>query len=761
MRGMDWCERLFNPRTVAIVGAGQRSTSMGARYLTNLREFGFSGSSYGVSRNPGRDSLAFVADVPEEIDLCQIAAPFDAVPDLVADCVKANVGVVQVLTAPDGSMTTLGVETWSARIEEALAGGVTRLVGPNCVGVHAPHSKVTFLPGVACQEGGVSFVSQSGGLTADFIAQANSWAVGLRNVVSVGNCLDTEVFEFVDYLAADPGTTSIGLYVEGTSSGPELLRAIADATTVKPVFVLKGGRSQLGGRATATHTGSMAGEFGTWRDLLEQRGAILVDSPDDLLFALNATASRTRTFRSPNAALVGNGGGMTVLMSDALDSAGFGLIHLSEQASAAIERLSPPPGAFFGGATDVPGAALSRDPTLLTELVQALTLDPGLGGIFAHFNLVALSTYDNRQELVESLVGILQAARARVPVHLGIRATGDERVESLRASLAVAAGAADIPAYPSGIDAIRAAGRALKAMEANHRSAAVPPASVPLSLEALWASLTWRPHEGLETVTSYDAERVLVAARVPHPRSGRADSSEGALGVAESIGYPVVVKLEAPGLIHKTENDAVRIGIANPADLATLCLEWDVDARVSAGTIEGLVLQEQIDAGVEVLLGARHDDTFGPIVVVGAGGTLTELIDETRILTAPTSAEAVRLALEGTRLSVLLSGFRGAPPTDFEKLTDTIVRFSQLAAVLPPDIEVECNPVIVGAVGTAPVAVDTRVIRTPSPLSADSSAQDSPHDSHDMPTLTGEDQTYATRDVFDRRSHRHDHTESA
>lgn len=714
-----WCEQLFQPRSVAVVGAGSRSASMGSRYLTYLRSYGFAGSTYAVSRrrpedDGGSDTYERILDLPEPVDLCQIAVPYANVPDVVADCVTAGVAVVQVLTAPEPTDAAR-----TATIRAALQGSKTRLVGPNCVGIHSPHGGVTFLPGATRDPGSVSLVSQSGGLTADFVRQADSWGVGLRNVVSIGNCLDAGVEEFVAYLASDIGTASIGLYLEGVSSGPAFLTALANAAANKPVFVLKGGRSPTGGTAASTHTGAVAGDYQVWKAVLEEHGAILLDSPSQLLNGLAATQARVSRPGSNRAALVGNGGGMTVLMSDCLEACGMELAELTAETKQRIAATELPAGSVSGSATDIPGGAISRAPELLRAMLASIAADPGVGVIFAHFNLSALAVYDNREQLVENLTTMLRETGCIKPVFVGLRATGEATVESLRHRLVDSCAHNGVPCFPSGTEAIEAASLAVAAstqratMAMRQATVSGQPTSRLPAWSDPWKSVAWR--DGDPPSLGYDdVSRILTAYGIPQAPGLIVQTAQEAATFTQRWGFPVVLKVEAPTLLHKTEHQAIRLDIGDLGGLfrgfADLLCDWDA----ANGPMDGVLVQRQLsDPVAEILVGARQDPNFGPVLVVGTGGVLVELIRDLVVRTAPLSRDTARQAVQALRLSPMLDGYRGGLPADVPALLDLIQGMSRLASRLPQGVEAECNPVIVNKQGMGAFSVDCRIIRRP------------------------------------------------
>src|SRR5665648_146 len=283
-------DKFFNPRSVAIVGAGSSPKKMGSRTLRLIKEFGFTGSLYAV--NPRGESCCGVPgfkrviDITEEVDLCIIAVPAVIVPDVVADCADKGVPVAQILTSGFGEAGVEGRE-FEGRIID-LAQGTTRIVGPNCMGVYSSAGKLTFITSADCTVGNVSICSQSGGLSIEMVLQAKARGISLGKLVSIGNCLDLDPVDFLNYLGQDPGTEVIGFYLEGLRRGREFFDALTRVAAVKPVVILKGGRTDLGAKSAASHTNSLAGQYDTWKAAVMQAGAIAVEGIDEFLAMLTA-----------------------------------------------------------------------------------------------------------------------------------------------------------------------------------------------------------------------------------------------------------------------------------------------------------------------------------------------------------------------------------------------------------------------------------------------------------------------------------------
>ena len=708
---------LLSPATVAVAGAGENLGSMGARTLQMIADYGFAGGLYAI--NPqGRDSGGHpgyrqVRDLPERPDLCLVAVPASAAVKVVAECADLSVPFVQVLTSGSEGSFEFDRELIDA------ADARSRLLGPNCVGTHAPSGRITFMRHPDPTPGTVSIVSQSGGLSIDFVNQSAARGMPIRAIISAGNCADVSLAELVSSLADDSETSVIGVYLEGVADGLGFVHAVRYAVARKPVVVLKGGTSQAGSDSAASHTGAVAVSHETWRAVMHQIGAIEATDPDDLLAKLSALRGEVPILGGDRLAVLGNGGGMTVLTTDALEGDGLRLAALTEQTKTDIEAMDTPPGSTLGNPSDIPAGSLNAVGTdTLAKVLRRLLEDPGVDGAVLHFNLVALLNYGDPELFAHGLGNLLvHGAIGDKPVYAGLRSTPDPDAERLRQIVLRACTAVGIPTFRSGLEAARAAVAARRRTGWLEREDADTPTRLRRPPEA-----ATRLHELIDRTISHgqqltpfvETSAVLEAYGLACVATQGVEDANAAAATVDGMGGPVAIKLDVVGLSHKSDVGGVRLGIKD-GEQARRTYEQLRELAASFGgevNLREVVVQAMASADhVEMLVGMHRDPVLGPVIVVGFGGVLVEAVGDVAIRLAPvTETEAARMLSE-LRSARMLGAFRGAPARDVDALAELIARFSELATDCPVSVAaIDLNPVLVGPVGQGAQAVDWRIV---------------------------------------------------
>jgi acyl-CoA synthetase (NDP forming) len=452
-------DKLFYPKSIAVVGASQNLVNLGSRHVQQLQAFGYSGDLFAVNpraeRSCGVPGYRRVLDIPQSIDFCVIVTPAKTVVEVVTDCVAKGVPVAQILTGGFGETGAAG-----QRLEQALvdaAAGVTRLVGPNCMGVYSAPGGLTMVATADQTVGSVSVGSQSGGLSMDIILQAKARGLALNKVVSMGNCIDLDPVDFLQYFAADPETEVIGLYLEGLERGKAFFATLKAVTTRKPVVLLKGGRTRLGAQSVASHTNALAGEYAIWQAAMTQAGVLMVETVDELLATLSALQPHVPRPRGPGVALVGNGGGTTVLTTDVVEEAGLTLAPLRSDTKAALAAIDMPAGATVGNPTDTPIGALNKGGgAALGQVMHCLLQDADVHGLVVHFNLGAFINYDNRHDIADGVADALRSVAAGTkPVYVALRATPDPAIEAVRTQILATTRQLGLPCFHSPHEAVQ------------------------------------------------------------------------------------------------------------------------------------------------------------------------------------------------------------------------------------------------------------------------------------------------------------------
>ncbi len=679
---------LFAPRSIAVVGPADDPDAAGYRLLTNLQDYGYSGALHPVV--PGQAEVLGLKAVPEvaaiggPIDLVLIAVPREQVLLPLGQAARAGAKVAVVFSA---GWSETGGEGRKAeeRLRAIAAREGIRLLGPNCMGVYNIHAKIngTNFWELPRAKGNVSVVSQSGALGGLFFAEARTRTLGLAKFVSLGNQLDIHAGEVIDYLADDPQTKVIALFLEDVKDGPALLAAASRASRKKPVVALKGGRTATGQRAALAHTGAPAVSYPVLAAAFRRAGIVLVEESDAFVDLVVALSQSRYLPRGGRVALLTTAGGASVLAGDACDAAGLEVPTLTEATRIELRRHLPE-FAADGNPVDL---TLRLEPSRFAPVAEAVLRDPAVDG------LIALNVGVDRGEFAAALTRA--SRRSRKPVVV-FTAAAPHLEELLRE--------AGLPVLPTPERTVRAYAGLVRYAEARARrdgAGGETPvrggAGVPLRrLGGAGGFLDDRA-----------AKRLLRTYGIPICREKSVKDAEGAVAAAEALGYPVVVKVNAPGLAHKAERHGVYLGLADAAAVR------DAFERLQAtfGPETTALVQEMLVGGVELLLGGRRDRTFGPVVAFGMGGSLAAIVDDVALAPVPVdAAEAARLVASIRSAHLLEEGARGVPPVRLQPLVELVMAVSRLMAEHDEVLALDINPLIVrpGQAAAVDVVVMTR-----------------------------------------------------
>lgn len=683
---------LFAPRSIAVVGASADPTKLSGRPLRYLQRYGYAGRVYPV--NPRHEELLgltcypSVEALPEAADVALLLSPAGSVPDLVRACAAREVGFAVVIAS---GFAEAGNPEGQEELRRIARTTRTRVVGPNCVGLLSTASRVTATFSTVLQRGmpepgPVSVVSQSGALANSILQSLQAMGVGVRHWISLGNEADLSALEVLGSLSEDPETRTVVLFAEGFKDGETFVSVARRACAAgKTVVLLHGGRTAAGREASLSHTGKLAGASDVGRALARQAGVIQVDTMSDLLDTIRIVSAGPSELKGLSVLTVS--GGQGVLLSDAADRHGVSLAKLSDETRKRLAQVLPP---TLEPRNPVDVALLGRNDRYFA-CARAVLGDAGTTHLLWVLSSLANSYEEMRGPLLD-LAGEARAAGKRLIV--SYLSPYDALPVDDEAKLRDA-GVALFP-YPE--QAVAALGRGSGATGASVRPDARP---VPGRL----------PGEtpGWEVI-----ERSLRRYGIAVPTSRLVADAEAARRAADEIGYPVALKLLAPGLAHKTEAGAVRLGLRTPADLLQAGRDMlaGLPPQLRGAPIEGFLVQEMVAGGIETLVGVRWDTEFGPVLSIGPGGTLTELIRDAFFLALPVTESEVRSALAGTRWAQLLAGFRGAPPADEDALVRTALALGRLYESERWIGEIELNPLTVLPSHEGAIALDVLVIGT-------------------------------------------------
>jgi acyl-CoA synthetase (NDP forming) len=457
---------VFEPRSVAVVGASTDELKLGARAVRYLDEFGYAGKLYQIHPRAaeiyGHTAYPSLAAVPGEVERVIITIAAEAVPGVIDECVARGVKVAHIYTSGFGEVNAAG-RALEADLLARAAGSDLRIIGPNTIGTYVPASGLSPTADPERTPGHISYVSQSGGLTLDAIKRGCYQGLRFKQAISVGNAIDLDPAEFLAHYAADPETRLIGAYVESVHDGQQLRAALEAAGRQKPVVILKGGQTASGQRAAASHTGALADDFAIWQGLFRQTGVSAVQTIEELMDTLLGF-QLLPPMPGPGVALIGPGGGASVTATDAADRQGLAVAPFAPETVAALNALGLPPGTSLVNPLDVPAGVLRIEGgAVLGRVLDRAISDPGIHALVVHLNLVSILavasleiTTGYVQTMVETVVAVKQ--RTSLPVCLVLRSSGEEEHEAVVRGERRRALDAGIPVYGGIEDALRALG---------------------------------------------------------------------------------------------------------------------------------------------------------------------------------------------------------------------------------------------------------------------------------------------------------------
>ena len=684
----------FEPKTVAVIGANRERGRIGSEILQNLLGAGFTGSVFPVHPTAaeigGRPAFRHVIDIPEAIDLAVVVVPAAHVLAAVDDCIAKGVPAICVISAGFGECDAAGRERERELLERVRAAGC-RLIGPNCMGLlntdPAVQLNATFSP-VYPPAGTVAMSTQSGALGLAILDYARRLGIGISSFVSVGNKADVSGNDLLQYWADDPRTNVILLYLESFGNPKKFSEIARRVGRHKPIVAVKAGRSQAGSRAAASHTGALASSDAAVDALFRQAGVIRTERLEELFDVASLLAHQPLP-KGPRVAILTNAGGPGILAADACEANGLELPTLAESTRAELRSFLPA-AASVGNPVDM---LASAPPEHYGRALEALLRDPSVQSVIAIF-IPPLVTDPS------AVAAALAASAAAVPGKpvLGVFMRSEGAPSTL----------APIPSYafpePAAI--------ALAQVTAYGRWRETPLGTPPVLTDVDAVAV----RQIIDTVLARDggwirpdeAAGLMKAIGVPAPAAQIVTSMDDAIAAARTVGYPVVLKAQGPTLLHKTERRAVALDLAD--DGAVRAAYEDFARRFGAEMTSTLV-QGMVRGGIEMLVGAVQDPSFGPLIACGTGGVLVDLMQDTAFRLHPLTAGDATAMIDELRGARLLRGFRGAPPADEGALRDVLLRVSALLSLAPEVQELDINPVLVRSMGACAADVRARVAR--------------------------------------------------
>jgi acetyltransferase len=711
---------LFAPRSIAVVGASPREKSTGRAVLRNLQRGGFQGDIHLV--NPSYNAIDGIAAVKSYDrlagvpDLAVIAAPPAAVPGVVTAAVAKGTAACIILTAGLGH----GPGSLAEQCESTARAAGMRLVGPNCLGVQVPGVKLnaSFAASMP-QPGDLALISQSGAIATGLVEWASVRDIGFSGVVSIGDSIDVDLADLLDFFAMDRATRAILLYVESIKDARKFMSAARAAARAKPVLAIKTGRHAQGAKAAMTHTGALAGSDAVYDAAFRRAGLLRVLDLDEL-FAAAETLGHRITLNGKRLAILTNGGGVGVLAVDRLADFAGELATISPGTMKQLDAALPPIWSHANPA-DIAGDA---DDARYAAALQHLLDDPANDAVLVMNVPTALAS---PTDAAKAVVAVTQQHRGKRPlaskpvfaVWIGGSGPASETFD-----------AAGIPSYATETDAVRGFMHLVRYRESQELLMATPP-SLPEDFSPDTAAVrpiidtALRGIKGDQYAGRWQAwldpiemTRVFSAYGIPITPAALASDAEEAVAAAKSHlaeGNSVVLKILSPDIVHKSEVGGVRLNLTSEkavreaaSDILKRAREAKPDARITGITVFPMIVRPKAR---ELIVGLADDPTFGPVIVFGQGGTAVEVIDDKALALPPLDLELARRLIARTRVSRILKAYRNVPAADEQAIALLLVKLAQLAADFPEIREIDLNPVLADETGV--IAVDARVSVAP------------------------------------------------
>ena len=695
-------EAFFDPKSVAVIGASTNPDKLGYAVLENLVDGGYVdvGKIYPINPKAdeilGQKSYPTVLDVPDDIDMAVIVIPYNYVPSVLVECGKKSIPAVVIISAGfrEAGMEGLNRELELVEIAEKYN---IRLIGPNCLGIIDTFTPVnaSFSAGTP-PKGPMAFMSQSGALGTAILDWAQAGRLGLAKFVSLGNKADVSEIDLLKAWANDPDTNVILMYSEGLPNGEEFIRVARDVTKLKPVVAIKSGVTKSGSRAVSSHTGSLAGSEQAYQAAFRQAG-VLRASDMAGMFDMALALGYQPLLKNDNIAIITNAGGPGILATDALERIGMNLARFEVGTIQQLEQYLPD-AASAANPVDVLGDAKGDRYKFALEKVAE---DPNVDGIMVVLTPQAMTEIEATAKAVGEISHkidkpVLACFMGEAKVKKGIQVLREYEVPNY--------------SFPE---------RASLAFRAMSQYRQITEREDPVferfevDNQAIKKVIDGAKKDGRYSIGDAEAWDILKAYDLKIPLSKLAKTADEAVAIAGELGYPVVMKIASPDILHKTDVGGVKVGLESADEVrdAFDLMIFRTERYLPEAQIWGCQVQEMAPpGGLEVLIGMNRDPQFGPLVTFGLGGIYVEALKDVTFRVAPFTRKEAEEMLTEIRSKALLEGVRGNPPVDEEALVDTLLRVGQLVQDFPEIAELDINPLIVYPRGQGALAIDMRLV---------------------------------------------------
>jgi len=692
-------EKFFNPASVAVVGASQKKGKVGYEILISLVKAGYKGKIYPVNPNtPAIEALKCYPDlgsIGQIPELVIIIVPANIVPAIMQQCAKIGVKAVIIITAGFKEVGKEGKDLEQQVVQIARRANI-RVIGPNCLGVIVPKNNLNAsFGGDLPRPGAIGYISQSGALLAAILDMANAEGIGFSKLVSIGNKADVNELDVIESLDQDSDTKVIAGYLESITNGSSFVAQAEQISHNKPILLIKAGGTTAGARAASSHTGSLVGSETAYECVFERAGIVRCESIRQQFDYAQAFANQPLP-AGPSVAVITNAGGVGIMAADAIERQGLTFAKLTDET---INKLAAklPAAANLYNPVDILGDALADRYEFSLDVVLD---DPDVNTVLV---LLTPQAVTEPAVTAESIVRIAQRKPDKpvIACFLGAAKVADA-VKILTEG--------KIPNYDSPESAVAT----IRVMSEYVRWRSRPKRVVkmfPVNRRKVENIVERHLRQGIREISESDSKEILEAYGFVTPKGAVATTSEQAANIADQIGYPVVLKIWSPDILHKSDIGGVRVGLDNRRAVmdAFDLMMYRIPKQRPEANILGVLVQEMCRKGKEVILGMHRDPHFGPLMMFGMGGTMVEVLKDVSFYLAPLTAEEAKQMLVDTKTYRILKGIRGEEGVDIEAIAEGLQRLSQLVTEFPEIKEIDINPYIVGPAGTVPVAVDARI----------------------------------------------------
>jgi acetyl coenzyme A synthetase (ADP forming)-like protein len=691
-------EMFTEPRGVAVVGASADPAKLGYQVLHNVIQYGYEGGIYPVNPTSaeilGKKAYPSVLECPDPVDLAVLLVPNKVVPGVIEQCGQRGMKGAVIITAGFREVGPVGKALENQVIDIAKRYGM-RLIGPNVLGIIDTVCKLnaSFAAGMP-RRGKIAFMSQSGALCTSILDLAMGQGIGFSRFYSIGNKADINELDLVTTWAEDPETRAIMAYLEGITNGPEFIRTASEVTRHKPIIAIKSGTTSAGSKAVSSHTGTLAGSEAAYDAAFKQSGIIRAGSVQDL-FDIAQAFARQPVLKGDGIGVITNAGGPGIMASDAIEHAGLRLASLTNETKLALQARLPP-AASVANPVDVLGDAYADRYAMAIDTVLA---DPNVDALMV---VLTPQTMTQIPETADALGTISKKYGKPVFGAFMGDAAIQPGVEVMRSH--------SVPNYQVPERAVTA----IAAMRDYRTWLNTPPLAVEtfnVNRGKVAELLARTRAEGRVTMGDAEAREVLEAYGIPLPKSGIAETPDDAVRMAEEIGYPVVMKIASPDILHKSDIGGIKLNIQSASEVrdAFDLLIYRAKRFMPDATIWGCQLQQMVKGGREIIIGVNRDPQFGPLLMFGLGGIYVEVLKDVTFRIAPIDRRQATEMLDEIRAYKLLRGVRGEKPSDRAAIVDTLLRISQLVTDFPEIVELDINPLMVFEQGRGVLGIDMRL----------------------------------------------------